>query len=110
MKKIVIIEQDEIEDKNNVFEKLFLIREEQIESFSKERNQYIRENNLRDVTHDMLINEIENNFNVEEKSKKKILSMLDKLLENRARILSFNYKMYYKAGINDVVDIIFSEK
>lgn len=109
MRRLVIIDQDGSEVKNNILEKLFSIREEEIESPSKERNQYIKENNLKDVTHDMLIDEIENIYNIDEHTKKKILEMLDKLLENRSRIQSFDCKVYYKAGINDIVDIIFSK-
>lgn len=108
MRRLVIIDQDGSEVKNYILEKLFSIREEEIESPSQERNQFIRENNLKDVTHDMLIDEIENIVDIDKSTKQKILDMLDKLLENRSRIQSFDCKTYYKTGINDIVDIIFS--
>ncbi len=42
--------------------------------------------------------------------KKKILDMIDKLLENRSRIQSFDCKLYYESGIQDVIGILFREK
>lgn len=109
MRRLVIIDQDGNTEENNIIEKLFSIREEEIERPSPVRNQYIKENNLKDVTHDMIIDEIEQNINLDEEAKQKILDMLDKLLENRARIQSFDCKVYYKAGVNDIIDIIFSK-
>ena len=108
MRRLVIIDQDGNTEENNIIEKLFSIREE-IERPSPVRNQYIKENNLKDVTHDMIIDEIEQNISLDEEAKQKILDMLEKLLENRARIQSFDCKVYYKAGVNDIIDIIFSK-
>ena len=90
MRRLVIIDQDGNTEENNIIEKLFSIREEEIERPSPVRNQYIKENNLKDVTHDMIIDEIEQNINLDEEAKQKILDMLEKLLENRARIQSFD--------------------
>ena len=42
--------------------------------------------------------------------KEKILDMIDKLLENRSRIQSFDCKLYYESGIQDVIGILFREK
>lgn len=42
--------------------------------------------------------------------KKRILDMIDKLLENRSRIQSFDCKLYYESGIQDVIGILFREK
>ena len=35
--------------------------------------------------------------------------MIDKLLENRSRIQSFDCKLYYESGIQDVIGILFRE-
>ena len=64
MRRLVIIDQDGNTEENNIIEKLFSIREEEIERPSPVRNQYIKENNLKDVTHDMIIDEIEQNINL----------------------------------------------
>ena len=36
--------------------------------------------------------------------------MIDKLLENRSGIQSFDCKLYYESGIQDVIGILFREK
>ena len=48
--------------------------------------------------------------NIDSMQKEKILDMIDKLLENRSRIQSFDCKLYYESGIQDVIGILFREK
>ncbi len=109
MQKLIIINQDGQEEKSNILEKLFTIREEEIEQPLEYRNKFIEQNDLKDVTHDIIIKEIDNISNLDKCKKKKILDMLEKLLENKARIETFDCKMYYMAGINDIVDIILNK-
>ena len=52
------------------------------------------------------IKEIDNISNLDENKKKSILDMLEKLLENKTRIETFDCKMYYMSGINDIIDIL----
>ena len=106
MRKLIIINQNGKEEKSDILEKLFTIREEEIEQPLVERTEFIKQNNLRDVTHDMLIKEIDNISNLDENEKKSILDMLEKLLENKTRIETFDCKMYYMSGINDIIDIL----
>ena len=99
MRRLVIIDQDGNSIKNDIFEKLFDIRESEIERKLEVRESFIKENNLKDITHDDVIAEIQ-----------AILDMIDKLLENRSRIQSFDCKLYYESGIQDVIGILFREK
>lgn len=54
--------------------------------------------------------EIQAISNIDSMQKEKILDMIDKLLENRSRIQSFDCKLYYESGIQDVIGILFREK
>lgn len=105
MDKVIIIKGNQEE---NILDKLFEAREEEIEKTSPERTAYIKENNLKDVTQDSLIEEIENITNIDKTTKNNLIKKLDKLLENRNRIQSFDCRTYYITGINDVVNIIFN--
>ena len=107
MRRLVIIDQDGNSIKNDIFEKLFDIRESEIERKLEVRESFIKENNLKDLTHDDVIAEISN---IDSMQKEKILDMIDKLLENRSRIQSFDCKLYYESGIQDVIGILFREK
>ena len=104
MRRLVIIDQDGNSIKNDIFEKLFDIRESEV------RESFIKENNLKDITHDDVIAEIQAISNIDSMQKEKILDMIDKLLENRSRIQSFDCKLYYESGIQDVIGILFREK
>ena len=110
MRRLVIIDQDGNSIKNDIFEKLFDIRESEIERKLEVRESFIKENNLKDITHDDVIAEIQAISNIDSMQKEKILDMIDKLLENRARIQSFDCKLYYESGIQDVIGILFREK
>ena len=105
MRRLVIIDQDGNSIKNDIFEKLFDIIESEIE-----RKLEVRERNLKDITHDDVIAEIQAISNIDSMQKEKILDMIDKLLENRSRIQSFDCKLYYESGIQDVIGILFREK
>lgn len=110
MRRLVIIDQDGNSIKNDIFEKLFDIRESEIERKLEVRESFIKENNLKDITHDDVIAEIQAISNIDSMQKEKILDMIDKLLENRSRIQSFDCKLYYESGIQDVIGILFREK
>ena len=84
--------------------------ESEIERKLEVRESFIKENNLKDITHDDVIAEIQAISNIDSMQKEKILDMIDKLLENRSRIQSFDCKLYYESGIQDVIGILFREK
>ena len=95
---------------NNILDKLFAIRQEEMEMLNDEEREYIDNNKLKDVTHEDLINEIEKIKDIPKEMKEALLEKLDKLLENRSRLSSYSCKKYYVAGINDILSIILNRK
>lgn len=91
---------------NDILDKLFAIRQEEMEMLNDEEREYIENNQLKDVTHEDLINEIEKIKDIPKEMKEALLEKLDKLLENRSRLSSYSCKKYYVAGINDIMSII----
>ena len=73
MRKIVVVESDKNSEENSAFEKLFAIKQEELEEKSKEREQYVINNNLNDVTHRMIIKEIEDIQCIDSNVKQKIM-------------------------------------
>ena len=112
MRRLVIIDQDGNSIKNDIFENntTYSIKKSEIERKLEVRESFIKENNLKDITHDDVIAEIQAISNIDSMQKEKILDMIDKLLENRSRIQSFDCKLYYESGIQDVIGILFREK
>ena len=104
MDKIIILKGNQ---EDNILEKLFKLREEEIEQKSFERTAYIEKNNLNDITENTFIEEINNITNLDETTKQTLIQKLDKLLENRNRIESFDCRTYYMSGIDDIINIIF---
>ena len=68
MRRLVIIDQDGNSIKNDIFEKIFDIRESEIE-----RKLEVRESNLKDITHDDVIKEIQTIPNIDSRQKKEYL-------------------------------------
>ena len=95
---------------NDILDKLFAIRQEEMEMLNDEEREYIDNNKLKDVTHEDLINEIEKIKDIPKEMKEALLEKLDKLLENRSRLSSYSCKKYYVAGINDIMSIIHNRK
>lgn len=95
---------------NDILDKLFAIRQEEMEMLNDEEREYIDNNKLKDVTHEDLINEIEKIKDIPKEMKDALLEKLDKLLENRSRLSSYSCKKYYVAGINDIMSIILNRK
>lgn len=95
---------------NDILDKLFAIRQEEMEMLNDEEKEYIDNNKLKDVTHEDLINEIEKLNDIPKEIKDALLEKLDKLLENRSRLSSYSCKKYYVAGINDIMSIILNKK
>lgn len=95
---------------NDILDKLFAIRQEEMEMLNDEEREYIDNNKLKDVTHEDLINEIEKIKDIPKEMKEALLEKLDKLLENRSRLSSYSCKKYYVAGINDIMSIILNGK
>lgn len=95
---------------NDILDKLFAIRQEEMEMTTDEEREYIDNNKLKDVTHEDLINEIEKIKDIPKEMKEALLEKLDKLLENRSRLSSYSCKKYYVAGINDIMSIILNRK
>ena len=95
---------------NDILDKLFAIRQEEMEMLNDEEREYIENNQLKDVTHEDLINEIEKIKDIPKEMKEALLEKLDKLLENRSRLSSYSCKKYYVAGINDIMSIILNGK
>ena len=73
MRRLVIIDQDGNSIKNNIFEKIFDIRESEIERKLEVRESFIKENNLKDITHDDVIKEIQTIPNIDSRQKKEYL-------------------------------------
>ena len=67
-----------------------------------------KSNKLNLITHDDLKDEIESLSNISKKTKNKILTDLDKLLEKRELINTYKCKKYYITGINDALNIVFN--
>lgn len=70
MRRLVIIDQDGNSIKNDIFEKIFDIRESEIERKLEVRESFIKENNLKDITHDDVIKEIQTIPNIDSRQKK----------------------------------------
>ena len=73
MRRLVIMDQDGNSIKNDIFEKLFDIRESEIERKLEVRESFIKENNLKDITHDDVIKEIQTIPNIDSRQKKEYL-------------------------------------
>lgn len=73
MRRLVIIDQDGNSIKNDIFEKIFDIRESEIERKLEVRESFIKENNLKDITHDDVIKEIQTIPNIDSRRKKEYL-------------------------------------
>ena len=73
MRRLVIIDQDGNSIKNDIFEKIFDIRESEIERKLEVRESFIKENNLKDITHDNVIKEIQTIPNIDSRQKKEYL-------------------------------------
>ena len=73
MRRLVIIDQDGNSIKNDIFEKIFDIRESDIERKLEVRESFIKENNLKDITHDDVIKEIQTIPNIDSRQKKEYL-------------------------------------
>lgn len=73
MRRLVIIDQDGNSIKNDIFEKIFDIRESEIERKLEVRESFIKENNLEDITHDDVIKEIQTIPNIDSRQKKEYL-------------------------------------
>ena len=69
MRRLVIIDQDGNSIKNDIFEKIFDIRESEIERKLEVRESFIKENNLKDITHDDVIKEIQTIPNIDSRQK-----------------------------------------
>ena len=95
---------------NDILDKLFAIRQEEMKMLNDEEKQYIDKNKLKDVKNEDLINEIEKIKDIPKEMKEALLEKLDKLLENRSRLSSYSCKKYYVAGINDIMSIILNRK
>lgn len=73
MRRLVIIDQDGNSIKNDIFEKIFDIRESEIERKLEVRESFVKENNLKDITHDDVIKEIQTIPNIDSRQKKEYL-------------------------------------
>ena len=73
MRRLVIIDQDGNSIKNDIFEKIFDIRESEIERKLEVRESFIKENNLKDITHDDVIKEIQTIPNIDSRQNKEYL-------------------------------------
>ena len=73
MRRLVIIDQDGNSIKDDIFEKIFDIRESEIERKLEVRESFIKENNLKDITHDDVIKEIQTIPNIDSRQKKEYL-------------------------------------
>lgn len=73
MRRLVIIDQDGNSIKNDIFEKIFDIRESEIERKLEVRESFIKENNLKDITHDDVIKEIQTIPNIDSRQRKEYL-------------------------------------
>ena len=64
---------------NDILDKLFAIRQEEMEMLNDEEREYIDNNKLKDVTHENLIDEIEKIKDIPKEIKDTLLEKLDKL-------------------------------
>lgn len=106
MEKIVIIDSEKDAENEHPIDILFAEREFELEKTLPKRNDFIKENNLQKPTHNEIIEEIQDLVGIDEDKKELILKKIDKLLDNRSRIQSFDCKLYYKAGVRDAVEIL----
>jgi len=104
--KIIIIGDEEKNKEGNAIDTLYEIRSEELECRLKEREIFIKENHLKDVTYDDILKELDKIPNVDNKLKERIMDLLGKLLDNRLEIQNFDCKLYYRAGIKDAINII----
>lgn len=109
MKKLVIIDEDGNKQEDSILDELFLLRESELKKTLIERNEYIKEHNLKEINQNVIIEKIKNIPNINIEIKEDILASIDKLLDNRLQIQSFDCKLYYKAGIRDIINIIFND-
>ena len=59
MRRLVIIDQDGNSIKNDIFEKIFDIRESEIERKLEVRESFIKENNLKDIRSEEYTSELQ---------------------------------------------------
>lgn len=107
MKKVIILNDD---NQENILDELFEMREQTIEQDTEERKKFIRDNNLKEITHDDIIEEFDKIPNLDPNTKERILNKLDKMLDNRLKINSYDCKRYYGQGICDVFNMMFCMK
>lgn len=108
--KIIVIEDKESKEENNVINALYEVRAEELEHRLEERENFINENHLKDITYDDILKELDKIPDIQEQSKERIIEVLGKLLDNKLEIQDFDCKLYYKAGIKDGIDIICNVK
>lgn len=104
--KIIIIEDKEKEEENNAINALYEVRTEELEHRLEERENFIKENHLKDIIYDDILNELDKISAIDKQSKERIVELLRRLLNNKLKIADFDCKLYYKAGIKDGIDII----
>lgn len=108
--EIIVIKDKENKDENDIISTLFSVRSEELECRLEERENFIKENHLKDITYDDILKELDKVPNVDKQSKGRIMELLEKLLDNKSEIQDFDCKLYYKAGIKDAVSIILGSK
>lgn len=108
MRKLIIIDQDGTEERNEIFDMLYASRKEDIEAPNQKRTEFIQENELKDITHDDIIEYVKKIPNISNEIQEELRKKIEKLLENRDMINSFDCKLYYMAGANDIINIIFN--
>lgn len=94
--------------KDDVLENLFNLRKIIIETNIEEDKKYIEQNNLKNITHEILNKEIESLNVIDNNRKEMLLEDLEKLLENKEIIHMYKCKKYYIAGVNDTLNLIFN--
>lgn len=104
--KIIIIDDKERKEENNVINALYEVRTEELEHRLEEREKFINENHLKDITYDDVLKELDKIPGIDEQSKERIVELLGKLLDNKLEMQDFDCKLYYKAGIKDGISII----
>ena len=93
---------------DNILENLFILRKMNLEKITEEEKEYIEQNNLKSVTHDLVNKEIESLNEVDNNTKELLLNDIERLLDNREIIHMYKCRKYYMAGINDILSIIFN--